>query len=563
MRWIVTCCALLTVCVIGMATYEEGGFAPDKWVSSALKKPTLQELMEDENKRHSNEEITLEPYAKKMGATLNQPAHNQMHVDTMLPVAGKITQYQSLSQPYVWIHIKYMGKGGNPDLPDEQDVYAPVKQGQFNEKIRLFQGKGEYRVTLRLPSEEQEDTYYLMASFIAANLNDVVERDVSYSVAAAKAKLKLDEPVMGYSEKREAVSLKGRIRSDVRTVLVQLKRGARETRRVVSVEKGQFEEQIPLTYGQGVHQLKILVPDSKRKGTYLDGATLYVNHPLAEEKEPIRFTRLYAERGIHLTAPLVGGEHADLTYRIAGRIDESAPFAKQTTHMIVRIQKGKDKATYFLPVGGYQFDSKIWLRFGAGEYNVTLYAPEITSQNRDYFRFFTVATFRVTSRAQMDGRDLLPGRGIQSDHPLIVDLAKEITAGKLTDRAKARAIYTYVAKNMTYDMDKFRNNRFSWNDSAIKSLSTRKGVCQDYVFLTLALLRSIDIPSRFVEGEAGGQRHAWVEAKLNGRWVTMDPTWGSGHITPDGRFVKRLDMQFFDPLPDEFKRTHKRTGVSY
>jgi hypothetical protein len=45
--------------------------------------------------------------------------------------------------------------------------------------------------------------------------------------------------------------------------------------------------------------------------------------------------------------------------------------------------------------------------------------------------------------------------------------------------------------------------------------------------------------------------------------VTMDPTWGSGHITPDGRFVKRLDMQFFDPLPDEFKRTHKRTGVSY
>jgi transglutaminase-like putative cysteine protease len=66
-----------------------------------------------------------------------------------------------------------------------------------------------------------------------------------------------------------------------------------------------------------------------------------------------------------------------------------------------------------------------------------------------------------------------------------------------------------------------------------------------------------------VEGEAGGQRHAWVEAKLNGRWVTMDPTWGSGHITPDGRFVKRLDMQYFDPLPDEFKRTHKRTGVSY
>ncbi|MFC7441878.1 transglutaminase domain-containing protein [Laceyella putida] len=563
MRWIMTCCAFLTVCIIGMTAYEEGFLSPDEWVQSFPKKPTLQELMEDANRRHTSEKIVMEPYATKVKATLNQPAHNQMHVDTMLPVSGKVAEYQRLSLPYVWIHIEYLGKDGNPNLPDEQDVYARIKMGQFNEKIRLFQGKGEYRVTLRLPDEKKEDTYYLMATFVATNLNADIERDISYSVAAEKAQLKLDNPVMGYSQQRDALTLKGQINKKVRNVLVQLKRGDKESRRVVSVEKGAFEEKIPLIYGQGVHQLKILVPDGKRGGFYLDGATLYVNHPLAEEREPIQFTSLYAERGLHLTAPLVSGDQADLTYRIAGKIDESAPYAKQTTHMIVRIQKGKDKATYFLPVGGYQFDSKIWLRFGAGEYKVTLYAPEITSQNRDYFRFFTVATFKVTSHAQMDGRNLLPGRGIQSDHPLIVDLAKEITAGKQSDRARARAIYTYVAKTMNYDMEKFKKNQFAWDDSAIKSLATKKGVCQDYVFLTLALLRASEIPSRFVEGEAGGQRHAWVEAKLDGRWVTMDPTWGSGFITPDGGFEKKLDMKYFDPTPDEFNKTHKRTGVAY
>lgn len=563
MRWIITCCTLLTVSIIGITAYDQGFLSPDEWEQFSAKAPTIQEQIQDANRKHAAEKINMEPYATQVKASLDQPAHNQLHVDTMLPVSGKVLDYQRLALPYVWIHIEYLGKNGNPHLPNEQDVYAPIKLGQFNEKIRLFQGKGDYRVTLRLPDQKEEDTYYLMATFQATNVNAEVNRDISYSVAAQKAQLKLVEPSTGYSEKRQLLELKGEVSKKVRTVLVQLKQGSEESRRVVSVDKGKFEEKIPLTFGQGIHQLKVLVPDGKRKGYFLDGATLYINHPLAQEMEPIQFTSLYAERGIHLTAPIASGDEADLTYRISGRIDPSAPYAKKTTHVIVRIQKGKDKATYFLPVGGYQFDSQVWLRFGPGEYKVTVYVPEITKENRDFFRFFTVASFKVTSHAATDGRDLLPGRGIQSDHPLIINLAKEITAGKQSDRDKARAIYTYVAKNMNYDMEKFKKNQFAWNDSAIKSLATKKGVCQDYVFLALALLRASDIPSRFVEGEAGNQRHAWVEAQLDGRWVTMDPTWGSGFITPEGGFKKKLDMKYFDPQPSEFKKTHKRTGVAY
>ena len=45
---------------------------------------------------------------------------------------------------------------------------------------------------------------------------------------------------------------------------------------------------------------------------------------------------------------------------------------------------------------------------------------------------------------------------------------------------------------------------FRWDDSALKTLELKSGVCQDYAFLATALLRASDIEARFVEGRAGG-----------------------------------------------------------
>ena len=62
-----------------------------------------------------------------------------------------------------------------------------------------------------------------------------------------------------------------------------------------------------------------------------------------------------------------------------------------------------------------------------------------------------------------------------------------------------------------------------------------KGVCQDFAHLTLILLRSMGIPSRYVSGylhpnrEAAvgdtidGQSHAWIQAWIGG-WWNYDPT---------------------------------------
>jgi transglutaminase-like putative cysteine protease len=71
--------------------------------------------------------------------------------------------------------------------------------------------------------------------------------------------------------------------------------------------------------------------------------------------------------------------------------------------------------------------------------------------------------------------------------------------------------------------------------SAQEAWDQGKGVCQDMAHLTVALLREVGLPARYVSGylhpqpeaepgdEVAGQSHAWVEYWA-GEWMACDPT---------------------------------------
>ncbi|BBX72893.1 transglutaminase family protein [Mycobacterium shinjukuense] len=71
--------------------------------------------------------------------------------------------------------------------------------------------------------------------------------------------------------------------------------------------------------------------------------------------------------------------------------------------------------------------------------------------------------------------------------------------------------------------------------SGLDALEQGKGVCQDFVHLTLMLLRSMGIPGRYVSGylhphrhaavgkTVDGRSHAWIQAWTGG-WWNYDPT---------------------------------------
>ncbi|WP_434967221.1 transglutaminase family protein [Janibacter indicus] len=99
-----------------------------------------------------------------------------------------------------------------------------------------------------------------------------------------------------------------------------------------------------------------------------------------------------------------------------------------------------------------------------------------------------------------------------------------------TPRAAAQAISTQVHERMSY-----AKGVTEVSDTAEDAWAKGQGVCQDFAHITLAALRCIGIPSRYVSGyvasepdlERGqscpGESHAWIEI-WDGAWMPYDPT---------------------------------------
>lgn len=158
----------------------------------------------------------------------------------------------------------------------------------------------------------------------------------------------------------------------------------------------------------------------------------------------------------------------------------------------------------------------------------------------------------------------------------IINLAKKIIIGAKSDYEKALKINEWVADNIYYNWDGYLSGNYGKTD-AYGTLDTRKSVCQGYSELTNVLLRSVEIPSRLVTGYALGvsasgkgwdkvdhtkTNHAWNEAFVDNRWITIDTTWNSGNKYENGVFNKgNMKYRYFDPNLEVFSYTHKIISI--
>lgn len=101
---------------------------------------------------------------------------------------------------------------------------------------------------------------------------------------------------------------------------------------------------------------------------------------------------------------------------------------------------------------------------------------------------------------------------------------KTIIKPGMTAEDKVKVIHDYIVKRFAYDDSMTRY-------SAYEGLTKGTTVCQGYTLLGYRMLTLAGIPTRIVEGEAGGQNHVWNKVKLDGSWYNLDMTWDDP--TPD------------------------------
>lgn len=127
---------------------------------------------------------------------------------------------------------------------------------------------------------------------------------------------------------------------------------------------------------------------------------------------------------------------------------------------------------------------------------------------------------------------LMPSRFVV-DSPLVSALATELAVNRNTDPLTA----LHQLNAAMYAAFDYAPQTTQADSPIDEALASRRGVCQDFAHIMLALIRlHLNVPGRYVSGylytgaedddrSAEDATHAWVEALLPGLgWVGFDPT---------------------------------------
>lgn len=138
----------------------------------------------------------------------------------------------------------------------------------------------------------------------------------------------------------------------------------------------------------------------------------------------------------------------------------------------------------------------------------------------------------------------------------INELVKFINNNFTETDQKIRAVYVWIAHNITYDVENIFEEK---PNNPI--LETRKGICQDYANLFKDIANAMGLETYTVQGYTKQnnaivwQPHAWVVSKIEGEWYFFDPTWAAGFVEK-GRFYRKLDDNYFKVVPQDFIKSH-------
>ncbi|WP_281234474.1 transglutaminase domain-containing protein [Flavobacterium gelatinilyticum] len=172
-------------------------------------------------------------------------------------------------------------------------------------------------------------------------------------------------------------------------------------------------------------------------------------------------------------------------------------------------------------------------------------------------------------------------------------LAERIQKDFISEHDKARAIYSWIALNLNYDvktyLDPPKQKTYKFKTEAEwakkkqllnaktiqKTFNSKKAVCEGFALLyeylaTLSGLKCQTIvgDSKTLLNDIGRKRlrsnHAWNTVQINGKWILLDVTWGNGFYNEKRKVViKEFTPIYFDMNPDYFYAKHFPENAMY
>lgn len=138
------------------------------------------------------------------------------------------------------------------------------------------------------------------------------------------------------------------------------------------------------------------------------------------------------------------------------------------------------------------------------------------------------------------------------------------------DKEKVYLIYKWVAENIEYDYEKYKNKE-SVECEPAQVLINKKTVCSGYARLFTKLLTCLEYPELNIKNIIGHSKglgydiekeitdadsdHEWNAVKIEDNWCLIDVTWGAGSTVSE-EFQKSYTEYYLCTPPNQFVRSH-------
>ncbi len=223
---------------------------------------------------------------------------------------------------------------------------------------------------------------------------------------------------------------------------------------------------------------------------------------------------------------------------LSGKVNN--PSAQNYAYVRVSKDDNPSLSTYYMLKDN--FNQRIWLRFGKGNYTITisdLTSIQLTnasgaranvmgfeSTTRNAMTFNVTNTDDTKGELVSDARWIFPSYQCPSDDFRITNLANALLGEIGYDAPvseKLRAAHNWLVENFTYDTVSRDDKSRRLSQDALNVLSVKKGVCEGYTNLFIALERYMGIEGRTIP--SAQMNHAWNNTVFNGKWYLVDVTW--------------------------------------
>ncbi len=239
----------------------------------------------------------------------------------------------------------------------------------------------------------------------------------------------------------------------------------------------------------------------------------------------------------------------------------------------------KYQTVFYIPAG--DFNQRVWLRFGDGDYDV--YIEEVTKTNscEDYDGYEGAVLgwwtseeadsclyYNVTNKTGLnlsadDYAALTPSAYCQCDDFLVSNPFNAIMAelpAKATIGQKLQALYDWEIHNFHYDFVSFTDNQFTnkrKKQDAVHAVKYGMAVCEGYADLYTAFARLAGLKSFYQT--SNDFNHAWTEVYYKGAWKMIDATWDDpSEVNSTNKFPTSEYYYYFLIDPDD--ASHIREG---